>query len=562
MDNRFQTVFRLEPNLYTKASPVIIEAGALQKDTATGKVLAQIKFRNISKKIIIGCKIKIDAYEISGGKLNGVDSFSYLDFSASEGMAFGSKTPVFLKDSSARKVEVKLLEVIFEGGEIWTPQSEEYVSIRPERLTTELSRDLIEQYNIEIGKGACDYVPTRTNGLFICTCGAINAETNDICYDCRRSLYEVSSKCDKAYLEPLLAARLEADRKRRQKEKEEEERKTAELKKKLKIVVPVVAVLIILLIAYTSFIKPALTDKKAYNKAMECLEAGEFEQAQSIFYMLYDYKDSMEMYKESFYRQADDYLANGEEDKAIEIFSGIAEYKDSEDKIKQIEESRLQKAYDDATELMNKEKFKEAIAAFKELGDFKNSKEMASACTSMQNASIYSKALDAMDAKEYDEAISLLGKISGYQDAAELLQKAKDAKSSAGKNTGTTKPKNTATSWSAKKVYFNCTSNGTNSMNTIGMGNPVYCHFVLSGPDAKSTYIHANITFPDGSTTTSITNSKYQNQGSGWFGWTGGVGSTEGTLYISLYDDAGNYLGGGSVYIAEAAATDPSLIAW
>lgn len=42
MAERFQRLYALKPNLYSKGCPIIIEAGALQKDTESGTVLAQM----------------------------------------------------------------------------------------------------------------------------------------------------------------------------------------------------------------------------------------------------------------------------------------------------------------------------------------------------------------------------------------------------------------------------------------------------------------------------------------------------------------------------------------
>lgn len=71
MTSRFQEVFRLPSQQYIEGSPVIIEAGALQKDEQTGKILAQIKIKNISPNIIVGCKVFIRAFELSGAELQG-----------------------------------------------------------------------------------------------------------------------------------------------------------------------------------------------------------------------------------------------------------------------------------------------------------------------------------------------------------------------------------------------------------------------------------------------------------------------------------------------------------
>lgn len=47
MNGRFEKLYSLPSQLYAPSSPVIITAGALLKDTQTGKVLAQLKFKNM-----------------------------------------------------------------------------------------------------------------------------------------------------------------------------------------------------------------------------------------------------------------------------------------------------------------------------------------------------------------------------------------------------------------------------------------------------------------------------------------------------------------------------------
>ena len=111
MTSRFQEVFRLPSQQYIEGSPVIIEAGALQKDEQTGKILAQIKIKNISPNIIVGCKVFIRSFELSGAELQGIDSFSYLDISVARGGDFGTKDPELLPNDLARKYSVAVTEV-------------------------------------------------------------------------------------------------------------------------------------------------------------------------------------------------------------------------------------------------------------------------------------------------------------------------------------------------------------------------------------------------------------------------------------------------------------------
>ena len=94
MSDRFINVFSLTPNLHTAGCPIIVEAGALLKDTETGNMIAQLKMKNIGEETIVSCKVSLKAFENNGAEVEGVKDYSYLDLSAAAGEEFGGKTPM------------------------------------------------------------------------------------------------------------------------------------------------------------------------------------------------------------------------------------------------------------------------------------------------------------------------------------------------------------------------------------------------------------------------------------------------------------------------------------
>ena len=118
MANRFLKLFSLEPNQYVKNCPIIIEAGALQKDNETGNVIAQVKMRNLEDLQVVSCKLTLKAYENNGNEVEGIDSFSYLDLDAGIGKDFGSKTPIIMPDKTARSFTVDITEIVFSDGTV------------------------------------------------------------------------------------------------------------------------------------------------------------------------------------------------------------------------------------------------------------------------------------------------------------------------------------------------------------------------------------------------------------------------------------------------------------
>lgn len=172
MANRFQELFRLLPKLYSAGAPVMIEAGALQKDLATNRVLAQLKLRSLDPRRICACKISVRAFEPNGTELDGVPSFAYLDIDVGLGENFGTKTPIYLPDGNSRSMSVSVIETVFSDGSVWQAEPCEWHQIPVQEAVVEHFDDpeLIKQYELRVG-GDCPLIPTVQDGLFLCTCG-------------------------------------------------------------------------------------------------------------------------------------------------------------------------------------------------------------------------------------------------------------------------------------------------------------------------------------------------------------------------------------------------------
>lgn len=260
MASRYQELYRLPNKFYVDDSPVLIETGALQKDTVENKILAQVKMRNLSAKGIIGCKVAIRAFELNGKEIEGISEFAYLDMNISRGKDFGTKTPIYLPNNATRKFSVVVKEVVFADSSIWTSNLEEWLPIAESKRITEIfsNPEDVKQCQIEIGKD-CEYYPEKRNGLFFCTCGAINLGTVHNCYKCGRtydrltcSLNEDELKCKRD--ERLKQEKLEKEEEnnRIQLEKIKKEEKLKKIKKSLPfgvmILVLVLAALCVLII--------------------------------------------------------------------------------------------------------------------------------------------------------------------------------------------------------------------------------------------------------------------------------------------------------------------------
>lgn len=224
MDSRYTELSRLS-GLYLRGCPIIIEAGAILKDNYQSKVLLQLKFRNLSKDAVRSCKIIVRAFEIDGTELPGIESYSYLDINIPQGMEFGSREAVYLPDPITRKVEINIISVTFSEYS-WNNPGEILVPI-PTRdtLNNYLSEELYNTYRIETGIIDSKYIPSKQEGLFLCTCGAINLEDSETCYRCKKSVDLILNYLDVDYLSEKTNERKKKEEEERiQREKEEREK--------------------------------------------------------------------------------------------------------------------------------------------------------------------------------------------------------------------------------------------------------------------------------------------------------------------------------------------------
>ena len=113
MSERYSKLSALPENLYSTGAPVIIAAGALLKDNQTGKVLAQLKIRNIQDKAIKAATVTLTPLDTVNQPLGGTVDHQYLDLSAARDTDFGQKVPVFLPDQATRAFSISVAQVIF-----------------------------------------------------------------------------------------------------------------------------------------------------------------------------------------------------------------------------------------------------------------------------------------------------------------------------------------------------------------------------------------------------------------------------------------------------------------
>lgn len=427
MSERYSKVFSLPENLYAEGAPVVIAAGALLKDNQTGRVVAQLKLRNISPKTIKAATVCLSPMNTVGNPLGDAVSYEYLDLNSTRDTDFGSKSAIPMPDITTRSFNAAVVEVIFTDNSVWNANEAAWEPLKsPEALTSRLDSEMVKQFRIEYGSGARNFFLEQKD-LWHCVCGAVNRRGEFACHKCNRTETELRN-INMNVLRQNKEARLTRERDWKEKEAvAERERKKAAIARAEKIgkIAAIAALLIIIVIILAVKIPPIVRARQeekarlnAYNSAIALIDAESYDEAIAILQDLAGYRDSaqqiqiaeqgkQEMLNADAYAKAVALLEEKDYEGAISAFRALGEYCDSANLLT---ESR----YQFALESMHQKYYKTAAVIFEELDDYADSKAMACECE-------YLHAMELIGQEDYSGAYSALQTIPEYKDAAEFL---------------------------------------------------------------------------------------------------------------------------------------------
>ncbi|MCM1545065.1 MAG: hypothetical protein NC110_07175 [Ruminococcus sp.] len=375
MSERYTKLFTLPENLYAEGAPVVVSAGALLKDNQTGKVLAQIKIKNISSSAIKAAKIRIAPFDTVGNPIDEAIEHEYLDLNVQRDGEFGQKTPIALSNASTRAFDVTVSEVIFSDNSIWNDGGNEWKSLSKQvNLENVLNndRELLKQYRIEYGSN-CKYEVADDMDLWHCSCGAVNRNSEANCHRCNCS-YEDLKNVNLESLEEKKSIRLAEEKLKAQEAEAAAKAKAKKIKKICAIVIPIVVVLIVAGSLISNYVSKSNVYKEAlalvepikfgesvefskwttadldkwldsYDKQIESIYSEEeldniydiddilkpFDQAIENLEALGGFKDSAEQVKETKYQKAIIYFAGAYFDSYLDIANTLGDYKDCAD---------------------------------------------------------------------------------------------------------------------------------------------------------------------------------------------------------------------------------------
>jgi len=103
---------------YAPQCPVLLEACALYGDSASGRCVAQLKWRALVPGIR-ALSVIVHTYDAFGEPVESTE-YQYAEISAASGECFGSREAVRLRSSKGRSMSVCVSAASLDDGSVWT----------------------------------------------------------------------------------------------------------------------------------------------------------------------------------------------------------------------------------------------------------------------------------------------------------------------------------------------------------------------------------------------------------------------------------------------------------
>lgn len=292
MADRYLKIFTLPPRLYANGSPVIVEAGALHKDSVLGDVVAQLKFRSLVQKDISTITVDIMCFDSAKQVITPSFVYKYVDLDLQKtDLYFGQKTLITLPNTTTRSFEVRVKHVQFTDGSELSVAADNWNPIPQQPDISTYGSDFKEHFQRKYGDDGKSE-PMIFEDLWLCSCQKENKQDVTFCSKCGKAYsllfpFDIEQEKRDAIEEKCLE-RLERER-QAEIARKEAERIAKRNKKIVLIATSISAILITMAILLTKVIIPTCK----YNKAVDLMKNGEFDDAYTIFGKLGNYKDSM-----------------------------------------------------------------------------------------------------------------------------------------------------------------------------------------------------------------------------------------------------------------------------
>ncbi len=196
MSERYKKRYYLTRRLYASGAPVLIESGTLLYDAQSNACLCQLVFRNIQDKPIKSLRAVVQCLDGRFELMDRAVDHRYQDLELNREDEIGRDSAIVLPTPDARSFTVRVAQVCFADGEVWTDEDVSWETLPepPELAEYCCGERQAEKFRRHYGEN-CRETPLFTGELWFCTCGAVNRNEESRCHRCRSRKSDLMRWC-------------------------------------------------------------------------------------------------------------------------------------------------------------------------------------------------------------------------------------------------------------------------------------------------------------------------------------------------------------------------------
>lgn len=281
MSARYQVLNNEKQPLYAEGSPVIVCAKALTKDTAQNKVLAQIRFKSISKNILTGLTVALLPKDAAGRPIDDEVHHAYLDLNVNRDTEFGADQAIYFNDETIRDYDIVIKECIYKNNGA-CQIGKTLQTIKAPQTLDGLDADMLQQYREDIHCANARYKYQSIMDLWQCTCGEYNHDDEQTCHSCNVSRRVIQTGLDLTVLAEKVAQKKQKEYEEDLRRQEDNRIRREEAAKKQKKVAKSLAICTVIALVIGVAAKVTITNHKINTAKKEIetyISEGEYSDA-------------------------------------------------------------------------------------------------------------------------------------------------------------------------------------------------------------------------------------------------------------------------------------------
>ena len=141
--NRLQELMKCTEVQYAEGCPLLLMACALYLDRSSGNCIAQLKWKNLSNKIIKAVSIALDVFDSFDNTISNI-SHHYRNIDAGTKNTFGEKEAILIENEKANSFKARIEAISFDDGSIYRSEQKQYFEPLPDAQELPFTGEMLD----------------------------------------------------------------------------------------------------------------------------------------------------------------------------------------------------------------------------------------------------------------------------------------------------------------------------------------------------------------------------------------------------------------------------------